>query len=123
MSAPYQNTFVEYYTHDKQSGSQFWCKSVLLFFKDSILNDIDYVTDQSAQQRCNNYAAQSQANANAFAASANTFSNSLNNRTPSGQKTCSSDYSCDTGQKCAKKSNGYGGTEYEGICIDVYYYK
>lgn len=50
------------------------------------------------------------------------YYNQLNqNREPASatsKKTCTSDYDCSNGDKCAKKEN-----EYEGICVGIYYYK
>lgn len=120
------------YSYDSLENNMFYCNDYLIRLEvkgesSSVIKkekNNKYTTTKVLQERCNRWAAQSKeiqrSNSNNWQSGLAGFNAGYNTTAPkkNAGKTCYSKYDCDSSQKCAKKEN-----EYEGICIDVYYYE
>jgi hypothetical protein len=118
------------YTNDWQDGAQIFCRNLAIAYgADDKLAKHWFTNEVSdPQQRCNHYSEYSSQQSAAWSSFAASASQSIQDSydtsgSDSAGKSCYGDYSCGTGQVCAKKKNGYGHLESQGVCIEMRYYE
>ena len=123
-------TYLHIYTNDWEDGAQVFCRNLAIAYgTDDLVAKHWFTKDGSdPQQRCNHYTAYSAQQAAAWSSFATSASQSIQNSYSTGDsdssgKSCYSDIGCGSSQVCAKKKNGYGTLETQGICVNMRYYE
>ncbi len=123
-------SYLHIYPNDWEDGAQVFCRNLAIAFgsDDKVAKHWFTKDGSDPQQRCNHYSAYSAQQAAAWSSFATSANQSIQNSystsdSDSSGKSCYSDIGCGSSQVCAKKKNGYGGLEMEGICVNMRYYE
>ena len=123
-------TYLNIYTNDWEDGAQIFCRNLAIAYdsENKVASHFFTKDGSDSQTRCNNYSAYSAQQSAAWSSFATSASQSIENSystsdSDSSGKSCYSDIGCGSSQVCAKKKNGYGGLEMEGICVNMRYYE
>lgn len=115
------------YTNDWVDGSRVFCRNLAIHYNSGKKVTSHSFTNNGSdpKSRCDQYSAYYAQRAASWSALASTYSEAVDNSINYNKegKSCYGNHYCSEGQVCARKKNGYGFLDNEGVCVNVRYYE